>query len=101
VTPVRVVVAVALAGSLGAILYGARIARDDTQLPILVAGMVALGLTCLFLAGAGMVMLLRAGRAGDTRGAFFAALLGGVSALFAAGALAGAVILALVLTNSG
>ncbi len=100
VTPFRVVAIVALLGSAGAILYGARFARDDTQLPILVAGLSVFGLVWLALAVAGCLIVLRAGREDDTRTAFFAALLGGLSALVAAGSLGSAIILGLVWTSA-
>jgi len=96
VTPVRVALAVGLSVGLVLMFYGARIAHDDTQMPILVAGMVIFGLACLALALAGATTVVRAGKDGDTRSAFFAALLGGVCALLAAGSLGGAVILAMV-----
>jgi hypothetical protein len=78
------------------IFYGARVAQDDTQLPVLVSGMVIFGLSCLAIAGAGVAAVVRAGRSGDSRTAFFAALLGGICALLASGALGGAIILAMV-----
>ncbi len=96
ITPLRVVVGVALMGSSGAILYGARVARDATQLPILTAGLVVFGLTWVACAAVGCLTVLRAASGDDTRTAFFAALLGGLSALLAAAALGAAAILGLV-----
>jgi len=96
ITPFRVALSAGLGIGLVMIVYGARVAQDDTQMPVLVSGMVIFGLACLAIAGAGVATVVRAGHEGDSRTAFFAALLGGVGALAAAAALGGAIILALV-----
>lgn len=96
VTPGRIAVLVAFGIALLVIGYAARIDQSDTQLPLLITGFVLLGLVFLTLALWGCLALIRAGGEDDGRTAFFSALLGGLSAIAAAGALGGAVVLALI-----
>jgi flagellar biosynthesis protein FliR len=95
ITPFRVALGVALLGSLIFIAVGF-VNRTTTQIPILSAGLAVLGLTLGALAVASAVAVVRAGRNGREAQAFWIALGGGVTLLAAAGALAAAVILALV-----
>jgi hypothetical protein len=96
VTPGRIAVLVAFGIALIVIGYAARIDQSDTQLPLLITGFVLLGLVFLTLAAWGCLALIRAGGDDDGRTAFFAALLGGLCAIAAAGTLGGAVVLALI-----
>ncbi len=94
-TPTRVTLAIALGGSLLFVLYSATV-RDASQIPMLAAGALVLGLVFSALAIAGAVSTYRA--AAEARGgrAFADALLGGLAALIAFGCFAMAVVLALV-----
>jgi len=95
VTPGRVVVALPIVGSLGILLYGL-VRRDSAQIPILAAGLIILGLT---LVGAGFWSALAAyrdARLGRSGSAFAGALIGGLCVLAGSGALASAIVLALV-----
>lgn len=96
VTPGRIALGAAFIVALVLIGYAARIDQTDTQLPLLITGFALLGLVFLTLAAWGCLALVRAGAEEDGRTAFFAAVLGGLSAIAAAGALGGAVILALI-----
>lgn len=95
VTPFRVVMAVAVLGSLALIAFGL-VERTASQIPILVAGLTVLGLTFAAMAVACVVTVVRAGRDGRTALAFWSALAGGVAVVAAAGCLASAVVLAMV-----
>jgi hypothetical protein len=94
-TPTRVTLGIALAGSLVFVLYAITV-RDSSQIPMLAAGALVLGLVFAALAIAGAIATYRA--AADGRGAlaFADAVLGGIAAVIAFGCLAMAVILALV-----
>jgi hypothetical protein len=94
-TPFRIGIGLALVGSLLFILIGF-LNRDANQIPILTAGLAVLGLTMLAVAITCVVTVIRAARDGRDASAFWAALAGGVAVMGAAGALAAAVILALV-----
>ncbi len=91
----RILFVVAFAGSLALIAWGIS-SRSDSQVPILVTGLVVLALTFAALAIAGAVAAYRSGRAGSVGRAFWAALLGGAAAVAAWGCLAGAAVLALL-----
>ncbi len=95
VTPGRLVVGLAIVGSLGILLYGL-VRRDSAQIPILAAGLIILGLT---LVGAGFWSALAAyrdARLGRSGSAFAGALIGGLCVLAGSGALASAIVLALI-----
>lgn len=94
-TPTRVTLGMALVGSLAFVLYAITV-RDASQIPMLAAGSLVLGLVFAALAVAGAVGTYRA--ASEARGgrAFAGAVLGGVAAVIAFGCFAMAVILALV-----
>jgi hypothetical protein len=95
VTPFRVVVVLAMGGSLVLIGYGL-VNRTASQIPILAAGLAVLGLTFGALAVACVVTIVQAGRDGRSARAFWAALGGGAAVVAAAGCLAAAVVLAMV-----
>lgn len=96
-TPVRVALLVGLLIGLVVFGYGVFFDRGgSTQLAIVVAGLVILGLDLLAASGVGAAAVVRNGRRGNESGAFWAAIIGGVCALGAAGCLAGALIFFLV-----
>jgi hypothetical protein len=94
-TPARVLVLVAIVGSMGLVAYGL-VRRDRAQIPLLAAGMIILGLT---LVGAGFWAAraaYRDARRGHTGSAFIGALFGGLCVIAGSGSLAGAIVLALI-----
>ena len=99
-TPIRVMVVIALVGSVAFVAYAVTV-RDASQIPLLVAGSVVLGLVFGFLAFAGVFSAYRAAREGRTGTALAAALLGGLAALVSAGAITGATVLTMVWTGTG
>jgi hypothetical protein len=96
ITPFRTVAALALAGSIFVTLYALFVERTAVQIPILVSGRAVLGITLLVLAVAGAARAVRAAEDARPAAAFFAALLGGLCALGAAGALGSAIVFALI-----
>ncbi len=94
-TPTRVMLAIALLGSLAFVAYGV-VVRDETQVPMLSAGFGVLGIVFSALALGGALATYGAARDGRGGRAFSMALLGGIAALVAAGCFATAVVLALV-----
>lgn len=97
VTPVRLLLALAVVGSGLAALYGLFVVRS---LPITVSSLAVLGISSALLgliAGAASIGLARDGRAGAS---VLAALLGGMLVMGAAGSLAGALVLALLVGPS-
>ena len=98
-TPVRVLVIVAVVVSLALIAYGF-VRRDSSQIPILAAGLIILALT---LVGAGFwsaVGAYREARVGRFGRAFAGALIGGLCVLAGTGALASAIVLGLIWRNA-
>ncbi len=96
VTPLRAFLSIALIASSLVVGYGL-LARDATQLPVLTAGEFISGIVFVMLALAGAWAAFSRGREGESGRALVYALLGGVSALIAAGSFAAAVILTLTL----
>jgi hypothetical protein len=94
-TPFRVTMAIALLGSIALLAYGL-VTRDDNQLRILTAGGFVVGIVLALLALAGAYAAYRRAASGHEGRAFGYALLGGLAAVLAALAFAGASILALV-----
>lgn len=95
ITPIRVVLAIALLGTLAYIVFAITV-RDASQIPMLASGAAVLGIVFSALAVGGLVDCYRAGREGNGRLAMLLGLGGGISAMIAAGCLAGAMVLALV-----
>jgi hypothetical protein len=97
ITPVRVVLVIALVGTLAYLAYALTV-RDASQIPMLASGAAVLGIVFLGLAVAGGQGTLVAGREGRNRDAIAMALGGGIAAMIGFGAIAGAIVLAMVWT---
>jgi hypothetical protein len=97
ITPTRVVLAIALVGSVAFLAYALTV-RESTQIPLLASGAAVLGIVFTALAVAGLIATYRAAREGASGRAFGLAVLGGIAALIAFGCVAGAIIMALVVT---
>ncbi len=97
-TPLRVTLGIALVGSLVIVAYGL-LARDSTQLPMLTAGEAISGVVFGLLALAGAYAAYQNASAGRNGRAVVYAVLGGIAAVAAAGSIAAAVILGLVIRS--
>jgi hypothetical protein len=97
ITPTRVVLAIALVGSVAFLAYALTV-RESTQIPLLASGAAVLGIVFTALAVAGLIATYRAARDGASGRAFGLAVLGGIAALIAFGCFSGAIIMALVVT---
>lgn len=95
ITPTRVLVVVALAGSVGYFAYAVTV-RDESQIPMLAAGATVLGIVFAALAIAGVIATVRAAREDRPGWSVLNAILGGVAAVIAFGCFAGAAVLALL-----
>jgi hypothetical protein len=96
VTPLRLFLTIALIASSVVVGYGL-LARDATQMPVLTAGEFISGLVFVMLSLAGAWAAFSRAREGESGRALVYALLGGVTALMAAGSFAAAIILTLTL----
>jgi hypothetical protein len=99
VTPMRVVAALAIVGSMALLLYGL-VRRDRSQIPVLAAGLVILGLTLLGAGFSAALASYRDARVGRSGPAFVGALFGGLCVLAGSGALTAAVVLALIWSSA-
>jgi uncharacterized membrane protein len=95
ITPGVVFLALALIGSLVFALYAVTV-RDASQIPLLAAGGVVLGIVFLALAGYTLRSTWRAGVAERNGRALALGLGGGIAAIIGAGCIAGAIILYLL-----
>ncbi len=93
---VRIILLVALLGSAAVVFYGLVMDRTGQAIALTVAGLVVLGVTAAVISVGLAISAISAGQDGRGIRAFAAALVGGCFALGAAGALAGAVIFALL-----
>lgn len=100
-SPAQIVLLVALFASLVVVVYGSFVDKSAAQVPILGSGLAVMGLTLLAFAGMGALASVRAGREGEGGRAFGAALIGGICALAAAGALGAALVLVLLWGSAG
>ncbi len=89
---VRIILLVALLGSAAVVFYGLVMDRTGQAIALTVAGLVVLGVTAAVISVGLAIGAINAGQDGRGIRAFGAAFLGGLFALGAAGALAGAVI---------
>ena len=92
ITPGVVFLAVALIGSVVFALYAITV-RDASQIPLLAAGGVVLGIVFLALAGYTLRATWRAGIAARNGRALTLGCGGGIAAIIGAGCIAGAIIL--------
>jgi hypothetical protein len=90
VTATRIVLLVAVAGSVGYLVYALTV-RDATQIP-----MAVLGIVFAALALAGAIETVRAARADRPGRSVAAAVFGGVAGIVACGCFAAAAVLALL-----
>ncbi len=95
ITPTRVILLVAVAGSIGYLAYAITV-RDATQIPMLASGAAVLGIVFAALAIAGVIETVRAARADRPGRSVVAAVSGGVAGVVAIGCFAAAAILALL-----
>ena len=98
VTPTRVILLIAIFGSVGFSLYTLTV-RDATQIPLLAAGLTLLGLVFGLLTLMGLVSTYRAGAAEEAIRAMFLAIGSGIASIIALGCFAGAVLLAQLWTS--
>jgi len=96
VTPFRVVLLIALLGSAAVAAYSLLVARGSQSIAITVAALAVLGVTMALLSLTLAAGAVRAGRDGYGVRAILGGLFGGLFALGASGALAAAVIFALL-----
>jgi hypothetical protein len=94
ITPVRVVLALALVGSLAYVAFAVSV-RETAQLPLLSSGAAVLGIAFMALAVSGFLGIRQAGYEGRDRRAVLLALLGGLSAIIGFGCFATAIVLAM------
>lgn len=94
-SPVRVMLLIALLGGLGFLAY-AVLVRDQLQVPLMASGFAVIGLVFAAMAVLALVSVVRAGRAGRDGTAVMTALFGGLIAVAALMSLAGAVIMSLI-----
>ena len=95
VTPGMVILAIALIGSVIFGIYAITV-RDSSQIPLLAAGGVVMGIVFIALAVYSLRVVWRAGIAGRDGRALMAAVGGGIAFIIGAGFLAGATILLLL-----
>lgn len=95
ITPTGVLLVVALVGSIAYFLYALTV-REATQIPLLAAGLVVLGIVFAAIAGFGLRSTWRSSVDGRDGRALAHALVGGFACLAAASCFAGAIILAMV-----
>jgi len=92
VSPGLIILAVALVGSAAYGLYAVSV-RDASQIPLLASGAAVLGVVFAALALYPLTATWRAGLEARGLRALFLGLVGGLAAMAAAGAIAGAIIL--------
>jgi hypothetical protein len=95
VTPTGLLLLIALVGSVVYLLYAVTV-READQIPLLVAGLVVLGIVFAAIAVVGLRATWRSSVGGRDGRAFAHALVGGFACLAAAGCFSGALILAMV-----
>ena len=95
VTPTGILLVVALVGSIAYLVYALTV-REASQIPLMAAGLVVLGIVFVAIAAVGLRATWRSSVRGRDGRAIAHALVGGVACLAAAGCFAGAIILAMV-----
>jgi hypothetical protein len=94
VTPIRLVLVLALVGSLAYVAFALTV-RDTAQLPMLSSGAAVLGIAFMALAVSGFLGIRRAGYDGNDRRALLLAILGGLAAVIGFGCFAMAIVFAM------
>jgi hypothetical protein len=94
-SPVRVMLGIALLGGLVFVAWSVLV-RDQLQVPMMASGFAVIGLVFAAMAVLALVSVVRAGRDGRDGTAVLTAILGGLIAVAAFMALAGAVIMSLI-----
>ena len=94
ITPVRVVLVLALVGALAYVAFALTV-RDTAQLPLLSSGAAVLGIAFMALAVSGFLGIRTAGYEGRDGRAVMLSLLGGLSAIIGFGCFAMAIVLAM------
>jgi hypothetical protein len=100
ITPIRLVVGVALVGSSAFILLAVLVVRDSSQIPMLSTGFAILALAMAAIAVGALVELWRAAMEGRNARAMAMAIVGGVIGLAAVGCFTLTVIFALLWKSS-
>lgn len=95
ITPTRVILLVAVVGSVGYLAYAVTV-RDATQIPMLASGAAVLGLVFAALAVAGAIATVRAARDDRPAASVGAAIFGGIAGVVAFACFAAAAVLALL-----
>jgi hypothetical protein len=95
ITPTGILLLVALIGSIAYLLLALTV-REASQIPLMAAGLVVLGIVFVAIAGVGLRATWRSSVRGRDGRALAHALVGGLACLAAAGCFAGAIILAMV-----
>lgn len=95
VTPTRVMLVVAVVGSIAFLGYALTV-RESTQIPLLAAGLAVLGLVFGALAVSGVIATYQAASDGRSVRAMLLAIAGGVAAVIALLCLGAAVLLAML-----
>jgi hypothetical protein len=95
ITPTGVLLLVALIGSVAYFLYALTV-REASQIPLMAAGLVILGIVFVAIAIIGLRATWRSSVGGRDGRALAHALVGGFACLAAAGCFAGAIILGMV-----
>ena len=95
ITPTRVILTVAVLGSVGYLAYAITV-RDAAQIPMLASGAAVLGIVFVALTIAGAVETLRAARANRPGRSVVAAVFGGIAGIIAFGCFAAAAVMALL-----
>jgi hypothetical protein len=99
-TPLRLVIGLAVLGSAGFIAFALLRVRDTSQIPMLSSGFAVLGLALAAFAIGALVELWRAAADGRSGRAMVMAIAGGVVALAAVGSFTAAVLFALLWSSS-
>jgi len=96
ITPVRAVLAAALAGSLAFIGYAILFVKDSAQIPMVTAGVAVLALIFAALSVGGAIRMVRAWEDGLQGQTILFAVLGGIAGMIAIASFAGAIVLTLI-----
>ncbi len=99
VTPTRVFLVLLLIGSGAVAVYGVFFDRTPLQIPLAVSGLAVFGTTLIVLALVAARAAARLGRDGAGGKAVLAALFGGLCAFGAAGSLAAALVLGILVVS--